>query len=249
MAIKLRLAFRELRSTSALKAFVVGALLAGASIGEFRALPAFVFAAAALGLYLVPLFRTLRLLPSFTVLLAASLLAAVRFAGTAAAFPLAALSAFLFAILIRLKDFSFVFRERWHHLFVLGLGYLAFLAAAPPLAGRFATLRLLVIVLAVAVLLAQFFDEQRILWSGGVRHRNVVAYAIALITGEMIWLGSVLPLSEANAAGLGLITLFAATDLAVRSQKGELNQQVIIRQSLIAGILLIIILATTRWTI
>lgn len=249
MGTRLRSFSQALRSASALKTVVFGALLAVAGIGEFRLLPAFLFAAAALGLYLFPLFRTLRLLPSFAVLLAASLLIPGRFAGSGLFIPLAVLAAALYYLLLRLKDLAFVFRERWHHLFVLGAGYLAFLGASPSLASQFATLRLLAVALAVFVLLTQFFDEQRIRFTHGTRQGNAVALSIALVVAEMLWVGSVLPVARQNAASIGLIALYVATDFALRASRETLNRQTIIRQSLLAGILLILIFVTTRWAI
>lgn len=241
--------FRELRSPSAFKAIVFGLLLAVAGSGELGVFPVFLFAGGAALLYLFPLFRTARLFPSFAVLSAASALASIRFGDTPLHVPLVALAACSCYVLLRLKDLAFVFRDRWHYFFVLTTSYLVFVAALPSLAARFGTFRLAGIAAALAILLSQFFGEERERGSGIARRSLAIVLSIALVVSQILWATTVLPMGILNAASIGLIALFAAVQLTLRYGAEGATRQAIAENAFLVGVLIAIVLLATRWSI
>ncbi len=237
MAIKLRLVLKNPQSRLAFKALIFGGLLALVKFSNFALLPTAVFLAAALILYLRPIFQTFHYGSQLIVLLLVSLLLNWELSRFA---PLAILaSAALFYLLLGIKNLVFVDRQRAGWLFYLGLFYLTllvFFVLATP-SDRF------------IFNLLGFFVVSLFLFNGILKGSPIWSWVPSFLLTQSAAAIAFLPIGFLQQTNLAFLIAWLLSDLIFKYRQKVLNPKVVFQDLTVFILLSIVIFLTSQWSI
>ena len=226
MVTKLKSVLKSPQLLLALKAVAFGA---GLSF-----LPAVLFVLLAVLLYAIPLFRTIELIRPLSVLLIVSLLALQTVNRWDYSLFLIIYFAFLFYLILGIKDLVVIKRAGWHRFLNLALVHMSLLLFFY-YNQEFFLIKLLVVFCAFLFLLKESFKNR------------LTAWLLAFLMAQSIWVIGLLPIGFVNAANLGLLAYFIILDLAEYQLSGHLPRRRILIDVTIFVLLALLIFATSRW--
>ena len=258
MELKLKSLFRGPPSALALKAILFAGFLLLVKASNFGFIPVAFFLFTGLLLYNTPARNGLFYVISFASLTLLALLWGVRLGG-AAYFIVPAAAAFLFYILLGLKNIFFLYRERWHYFLLLALFYgTGMLFFSADKSSSFSFLAALLFALLFVFLISYEFFRVSVfgaaevrLWERASRAAlsSLTALFSAIMAGEVFWIISFLPIGFVNSANLSLIAYFGVSDLIKKHFAGLLSRHSILTSITICVILTLIIFAVSSWRI
>jgi len=206
-------------------------------IGNFGLVPILFFLATALFLYSKPIFNTFYFWASFLVLLVMAL-------NTPPSFIVAAFYAFLFYIILGLKNLIFINRANWHQALHLLLFYALFIHFWN--IGDEATflLRLVGIFAASLLLIREFF---KVVAVDSPKRRVVASWVLALLITEAVWVISWLPIGFLNSSALASLIVFTLINLTLQNFKGILNKKIVLSAITFFVLFALLIFLTSKW--
>jgi hypothetical protein len=142
----------------------------------------------------------------------------------------------LFYLILGVKDLVFIKREEWHRVLNLGLIYPIFILFFFHNQDFFVAKSLMVF-LAAIFLLKDLLKNKLAHWLA------------AFLVLEAAWAISLLPIGYINSANLAALVYFILTDLILRHLAGTLTKRRILIDVSIFAILLVLILALSRWAL
>lgn len=234
MEQKLKLVFRSLTLRLAFKAGVFAGLLFLLKIWDFGLIPILIFLIASAVLYAKPFFKTFELITPFFALLAISLISSRLLAESPYFGFLIVFLAFLFYLILGIKDLALIQRTSWHRFVNISLAYTALLIFFYTNQEHFLP-KILFLFLIIFLLLRNLIRKRLIYW--------LTAFLIL----ESAWAISLLPIGFISSANLGILIYFIITDLALLNIEGALTRKKILIDTSIFIIILLAILALSRW--
>lgn len=239
MDLKLKSVLRSQQSTLLFKALIFLGFLALVYIGNFKFIPILFFLVTAVFLYSKPIFNTFYLWASFFILLILALISPPSFLG-------AAFYAFLFYIILGLKNLVFINRLNWHQALHLSLFYALFMIFWGASDGAPFLLKLAGVFAASLFLIREFFKMAAIDFS---KRRVVASWVIALLITEAVWAISWLPIGFLNSSALALLMVFVLINLTLHHLKETLNKQVVLSAITLFVLSALLIFVTSKWRI
>jgi hypothetical protein len=236
MAIKLKSALPSLHLPLAFKAGIFAVFLALVKLSGFSLWVLPVFLIFALFFYFKPLFQTMVFIMPFGIFLIIILLFMNQIPA-AYIWPAAAVGGALFYILIGVKNFIFIDRQRVYYIFNLVLFYLAFLMLFWFPKEPFFIIKLILIFILSAFLFGQILKYRR----------PVVNSVLAFLLTQLVLAISFLPIGFFQSANLALLLTWAMSDLALAYFKKELSGSAVLRKAALFAILAVLILAASKW--
>lgn len=238
MAIKLKSALRTPQFQLALKALVFGAFLASVKIGGMGTIPVLLFLAAAFYLYARPIFQTFLLLWPFIIFIAVALIfTAMAPAGLLYLLPAVFFASLVFYLILGIKNLILIDRPRAHFLFILATLYLCLLIFLASSRESFYLIKLLAVFAAALILFNNLFRNRPL---SGV---------LALLTAEIAFAVSFLPIGFLQSASLSLVPIFLTAELSLKHLTGELRKKDLWIGASALIFLILIILVSSRWAI
>ncbi|MFH1759324.1 MAG: hypothetical protein ABH822_02050 [Patescibacteria group bacterium] len=240
MVAKLKSVWKNQISQLAFKAAIFGLLLLWFGYGH--SLPA--AAALVVGvmwLYFKPFFNPVAMLRPFSVfLILAFWTTTVTFSYIAVVFL-----AFLFFVILGLKNLILVRRKGWRAFLDISLLYLGFL-------NFFLLDKSSLFFLKWGGFLVVFYllfgDLLRTVRAPDDKV-GVVGGVLTLIAAELLWVVSWLPIGFLASANLMILVSLLMVDLLAGYFKGKLRQKMIIKDLMVFLVLLAVVLLTSRWTL
>ena len=210
-----------------------------AYIGNFSLVPILFFLTTAIFLYSKPIFNTFYFWASFLILLVMAL-------NSPPSFLMAAFYAFLFYIILGLKNLVFINRANWHQALHLLLFYEMFLLFWG--AGDETTflLRLAGIFVTSMLLIREFFKVAAVDFP---KRRVIASWILALLFAETVWAISWLPIGFLNSAALALLAVFTLINLTLSHFKGTLNKKAVLSAITFFILFALAIFITSKWRI
>lgn len=237
MEAKLKSLLKNPRSILLFKAVLFGVLLAFA---KGWAIPAAIF------FYAKPVFNTFSFLCSFLLLMVLSL-SLINTVSGGWFFVLASGGlAFIFYLILGMKNLVFVRRNRWNYVLHILLFYSTFVLFFLSDKSDLFFLKSLG-VFAVAVLLFREFLKTAA--ENFPNLRGLFSWTLALLVWQAIWAIGLLPIGFLNSANLATLLVFVIGDLAINHFKNALNRQLIYSELSLFAVLALLILATSRWSL
>jgi len=236
MAARLKSLLKNPRSALLLKAFIFGGFLI---LAKGWALPV------AILLYAKPIFNTFAFLTSFLLLmiLSVSLINSVQ---SGWFFVLAATGlASIFYLILGMKNLVFIHRDRWNYVLHILLFYSTFVLFFLTDKSSWFFLKSLG-VFAIAILLFREFLKTAV--ENFPKRRGLIGWALALIVWEALWAINLLPIGFLNSANLAAALVFILSDLTINHFRGTLNQRIVYSELALFAVLVLLILATSRWS-
>lgn len=236
METRLKSVFRNPQLALAFKAVIFAAFFFLAKLGGFSATSIALFLAAATFVYLRPIFRTFELAGTFVVLLASAIIFCrtfidpIDFSFAVIYFPL------LFYILVGIKDLVLIQREAWKAFLNFALAYPALLIFFYYNQGSFWWK--LPLLFAVLLFLSKDFLKKRI-----------VFWLVAFLSIQVVWAADFLPIGFVSAANLSLLFYAAAVSFSDQYLRSVLSKKFILTLLSIFVLLLMAVLAFSRWGI
>lgn len=241
----------------ALKAAIFGGLLfviasesVIASVAK-QSLLIILFLAFAFYFYFRSFFNIRQFLASFlTLITTATLIMSLR--GGAEAIFLSLLFAFLFFLLLGIKDLIFIRRESLYYLLnsLLLLTIFVYFFSFNNFEQPFWSL-----VKSLAAFLATFFLFKEFLnfvvpeslsLRGG--KKNLIVFGLAFIISQFLWVIAFLPFRSLNAASLALLIALILEDFIVHHLSGTINRRIVLRNITMFLILAMIIFGASKWS-
>lgn len=239
MELKLKSVLQSQQSILLFKALIFLGFLTLVYIGNFSLVPILFFLTIAIVLYSKPIFNTFYFWASFAILLILAL-------NSPPSFFAAVFYAFLFYIILGLKNLVFINRVNWHQALHLSLFYVLFMffwgldGATPFL------LKLSGIFLTSLFLLREFFKVAAVDFS----KRSIAAsWVFALLVVEAVWAISWLPIGFLNSAALALLAIFVLINLILHYFKGTLNKKIVLSAITFFILFMLLIFITSKWRI
>ena len=235
MATKLKSVLKSPQLLLALKAVAFG-------IG-LNFLPAALFVPLAILLYAIPFFRTIELIRPLSVLVVVSLLALRTVNRWDYSLFLVVYFAFLFYLILGIKDLVMIKRAGWYRFLNLALVHMILLLFFY-YNQEFFLIKLVLVFCALLFLLKELLKNRLVVW------------LLAFLMTQSIWAIGLLPVGFINAANFGLLAYFIMLDLAeyqlsgpAYRQAGYLPRRRILTDVTIFVLLALLIFATSRWGI
>lgn len=185
---------------------------------------------------------------SFLILVFYSLVFAKNILNPNVAFGLAIISGLAFFILLGVKDFVFIKRERFFNFLS---GYLYFLVSAAFFLAdktQFAMLFFYFLTFFAYWAISKEFMELVFPELPKTKRALVVIGSAFLIT-ELATIISLLPIGFLNSSALVILFIFILEDLIFYHLKGKLNRQIIINNITILIVAVILIFAVSKWAL
>ncbi len=234
MVTKLKSVFRNPQSALALKALVFAAFFALAKLGGFSTLPILFFLAVSIFLYLRPFFRTLELAGTFFVLLLSAILFIRTFTDTIDFYFAVVYFPFLFYVLIGIKDLILIQRGGWRVFLSFALAYPSFLMFFYYDQGSlWWTLPLL---FSVLLFLSKDFLKKRLAF-----------WLTAFLSSQIAWAANFLPVGFVSASNISMLFYAVVISFCDQYLRGELNKRSALILINIFVLLLVLVLAFSRW--
>lgn len=228
METKLKLVFQNPQLQLAFKALIVGLLLAFTH--------PLIFIAGAVLLYGRPLFHTFELLESFIVLLAIAPLLTWSAGGGLFLALSVIYSAFLFLLILGVKNLVFTQRALWHRILNSALAYGAFILFFF-YNKEFLVAQLILLFAVIFFLLRDLFKKRMVCW------------LLGLLVLETVWGISLLPIGFINSASIALLVYFLLSDLVLRYSANNLTRKKILTDVTIFVLLLLAVFIFSRWSL
>ncbi len=236
METKLKSVFRNPQSALAFKAVVFAAFFFLAKLGGFSTASIALFLVSATVLYLRPIFRTFESVGTFAVLLASAIIFCrtfidpIDFLFAVIYFPL------LLYILVGIKDLILIRREAWKAFLNFALAYPALLIFFYYNQGSFWWK--LPLLFAVLLFLSKDFLKTRI-----------VFWLVAFLSIQVVWAADLLPIGFVSAANLSMLFYAATVSFCDQYLRNALGKKFILTLLSVFVLLLMAILAFSRWGI
>jgi len=220
-------------------------------------LPAALFVPLAILLYAIPFFRTIELTRPFFVLLVVSLLALRTVNRWDYSLFLIVYFAFLFYLILGIKDLVVIKRAGWYRFLNLALVHMILLLFFY-YNQEFFLIKLLIVFCALLFLLKACLPMPTGRQAVGkeLLKNRLAVWLIAFLMAQGIWVIGLLPIGFINAANFGLLAYFIMLDLAeyqlsgpAYRQAGYLPRRRILTDTTIFVLLALLIFATSRWGI
>jgi hypothetical protein len=227
-----------------LKAAIFGFFLVVAPIHWSLAL---IFLLFAFYFYFQPLVNREKFFYSFLVLIVVSFLAVYLPLIPSQWLWLAGLFyGFLFFLLLGAKNLIFANRQLVYNIFnvLLLLVMLTFFFMTNNSQGFF--IKYLVMFLGIIFLARDFLNFSLINHSGPQKN-NLMAWSLAFLTLQLLWVIALLPIGFINAAILALLVTLILEDFIVRHLKGTISRLIVLRNATILLILSLIIFGLSKW--
>lgn len=236
MEIKLKSVFQSHKLRLAVKALLFAVILAALKSGSLGFWPIVLFFVGSIVIYSAPFFRTLDLITPLLVLCVDALLFMFTLGNNHYSWIFVAYFAALFYIILGIKELAFVGRDNWQRVLALGLVY-------PMLLMLFyysQSMSALWLVGVFVVLLA--------LTRGIIGHR-LPSWLISLISLELAWASSLLPVGFISQAGIASLSYFILIDISRYYVENRLNKRVLLMHVTLFVLLVLIIFGFSRWGI
>lgn len=234
MEIKLKSVLQTPKLGLALKTAIFAGLLAFVEFGPSAGgLSVLIFMAATAFLYATPLFRTLDLVRPLIIAMVLALIAVKTFSGTyfwLADFYLA----FIFCLILGVKDLIFIHRIAWRRILNLGIAYPVFLLFFYYSQTAF-LVRFLLLLPAVFLLWRDLFKKRAAAW------------LLVLLILESGWAIGLLPLGFMGAGSLMLAVYFVLGNLTHRHMAGALTRRHVLADVTVFALLALFIFAFSKW--
>ncbi len=240
MEQKLKLIFREPRSTLALKSVIFGGFLFLLKLGGFGFLPILFF----LGMAFLLSSQAHHI--SFLILVIISMLTVWHL--DSVLFLLVAIIFFsiLFYLTIGIKKLLIVRRFEWGFVENLLLFFAVCLLFFLSDKSSFFWIKYLSVFLASFLLLREWFLSPELSF---VKRPHLVSLAAAFVLFEFLWAVALMPLSPINAASLMALIFYVLFDFLRHHFQGTITRQLVFKRIAIFVLLLILILGTSGWKI
>lgn len=244
MVGKLKSLIRSPRLSLPFKAGVFGLLLyyLYATGGGF--LPTVAFFVGAIFFYARPMFNNFQFLRTFVVFLTLSYVAPSLY-GEIAFFPLAVAFAFLFYILLGIKDMLFIRRIWWHEALHTALLYGVFLAFFAADKSNYFIWQYVGLGIAAMLLTSELLSyhahavPQKMRWT--------VSMALAFVLMQAAWVIALLPVGFLSATAAMTAIAFVAAHLSLGRFMGTLERKTIVRYGIFIFCALALVAMTSRW--
>ena len=201
-------------------------------------------------LYFRSLHNALAFLPSLVILLVIALGTTVIITTTSFSFLLATFLAFLFFVILGLKDLVLIKRRSWYLFLNFSLFYLVFLNfflidKSSLFVGKWLLFLVLIFGLSRELLMVLIAPAEE---SKTKRTRLLVTSVVmTMIVGQLIWLVSWLPISFLSSANFMILVIFLFSDLSLHHFWGKLRKRIIFKDLLLFLILSLVILLSSSW--
>ncbi len=254
MVTKLKLLFRGQRLASALKALVFGGFLELVKIGNFGIIPILFFLVAGLVLYNRPFLKSSAHLTAFLILSLVSLVILNKLNSPVLIITFLSAVAFLFYIILGLKNLFFIYRSRWQYILGLSLFYFVFLIFFVLNKSAYFLWKEIGFVVTNFFLLREFLvfvardAKIKDLMNRPLKKPSVIAAVITLLLVEEAWLINLLPIGFLNSANLELISVFLLVDLVRCFWQDNFVRRAILTDITIFVLTTLLIFATSQWS-
>ncbi len=240
MEQKLKLIFREPRSTLALKSVIFGGFLFLLKLGGFGFLPTLFF----LGMAFVLSSQAHH--TSFLILIIISMLTVWHL--DSVLFLLLAIIFFsiIFYLTVGVKKLLIVHRFEWGFVKNLLLLFSVFLLFFLSDKSSFFWIKYLSVFLASFLLLREWLQTPELSF---FKRPQLVSWTLAFVLLEFLWVVALLPLSPINAASLMALVFYTLFDFLRNHFQGTVTRQLVVKRITIFALLLVLIFGTSGWEI
>lgn len=214
-----------------------------------------IFIIAALYFYFRESWNRSRFFSSFVILLSSSVLSVWRLAGQSSPllFAAAVIFGILFFILLGVKNFIFVHRLLPYYFLSSFLLLAVFLLFFSVDKSNLLTAEYLLVGLSAFLLYREFLlfnseSSPSLLQTPLITRKNLIAFALAFLTFQLVWVVSLLPLGFLNSASLLLLFALLFEDLLLHNWNGTLTRQIILRNMTFLLLIGLVIFAFSKWT-
>lgn len=236
MATKLKLVFQNPQSALTFKAAIFAAFFILAKLGSFSFWPTAIFITAALLLYIRPFFRTFEMFGTLAALLVTSVLFGLTFLDAFDFYFAAVYFPILFYLVLGIKDLVLIQRDAWRSFLNFALAYPALLMFFYHNSGGFWwRIPLLFIIL---IFLSKDFLKKRLAF-----------WISAFLSIQVAWAADFLPIGFVSSANLSLLFYASVISFIDSYLRGALNKRFILSLVSVFILLLMLILALSRWGI
>lgn len=253
MATRLKLLFQGRQSASALKALIFVGFLGLVKIGNFGVIPILFFLTAGLILYNRPFLKASAHLTSFIVLILAAIFMLHRLDNAVLIAIFLFSAAFLFYIVLGLKNLLLVYRASWQYILGLSLFYFIFLIF-------FALDKSYFLWKEIGLAAVNFFLFKEFLGliaqdakikgsSRAMKNINLAAAIITLLMAEEFWLINLLPIGFLNSANLALISVFMLIDLTRCSWQDNFPRKTVLADITVFVLTTLLIFGISQWAL
>lgn len=242
MEAKLKSILRKPQLLLVLKSAVFAGFLFLLKLGDFGILPILFFLWA-----VFMLARNAQ--PSFLVLLFVSA-ALVNILDRPLFLILAILgSAALFYLTVGIQELIIIRRSEWLLVRNTLLFYIMFLLFFLADKSSFFLFKYLAVFLAAWLILREWFLPPEDSLVKFIKRPALMALVLAFVTLQFLWAVALLPLGPVNSASLMALITYILFDFVRHHFQGKINHQLVLRHLTIFILLVILIFATTRWSI
>jgi len=207
-----------------------------------------VFVLSAFYFYFRPSLNLRQFFSSFLILLAFSLSMIYLLNLNQWLMPVGIFLGFLFFLLMGVKNLIFANRQPFYTLFnaLLFLSVFLFFFGTNNIQGFLVKY---LITFLVVFLLVRDFLSLSLSDSLGINKKNLMAFGLAFLILQFLWVIALLPIGFINAAPLALLTALILEDLAVHHLKGTISRRIVLRNATVFLILSLIIFGASKLTI
>lgn len=247
MAVKLKLVLQNQLLPLAVKPVVFAGLLFLVWWGNFNIFAIAVFLPGNFLLYIYPLMSSLIFSASFIILILLSFVSLFLVSSHVWAVILTIIAcAFLFFLIIGLKNSYLTKKNYWYYLLNLGLFYGLFLNYFIKIDDYF-LIKLSLVFLTSFFLFREFL---KIFAKQVSRENNLLSFILSLLVGQLTWIISWLPIGPIAGANLLFLFVYSVENIITLRTEGKLkDKKVIIKNAFIFGLLLLVIIITSQWKI
>ncbi|OGY64276.1 MAG: hypothetical protein A3B92_00625 [Candidatus Harrisonbacteria bacterium RIFCSPHIGHO2_02_FULL_42_16] len=230
-----------------LKAVIFAAVLYLAAWSDFRIISSIFFIIAAVVLYARPIFSGYQIWRAFTVLLVVAILGMKIVSGTALFFPAPLAFAFIFYLILGIKDYLFIKRSRIYYIAALLLFYSIFIIFFLADKSDWFAFKYGAVVLASYFL---FWEWLGIITSFSFPKREmVISSAAALATGQILLATAFLPIGFLSAANFMLLFVFILNEFILKHFMGGISREFLIKRLILFFLLAGLIFWTSGWAL
>lgn len=198
-------------------------------------------------LYIYPLMNSIVFSASFIILILLSFVSLFLVSSHVWAVILTIVfCAFLFFLILGLKNLYLTKKNYWYYLLNLGLFYGLFLNYFIKIDDYFLA-KLFLVFLASFFLFREFL---KIFTQKVSRENNLLSFVSALLIGQLAWIVSWLPIGPIAGANSLFIFVYSIENLIILRTEGKLKDgKAIIKNAIVFGLLLLVIIITSQWQI
>ena len=183
---------------------------------------------------------------AFILMLVISVAAMALFSG-GGSFLVALIFSLIFYLLLGIKEHLIVNRGKIYYMTILGILYVCYLFFFASDKSNWFLLKYLAIIVAIFLL----FREWLVLATNFnfPKRQLLVACAVALIIGQMLWATALLPIGILSASNILMLFTFISGDFIFKHFIGGISRKFIIQQSIIFLTFAALIFFTSNWTL